>query len=230
MRPTPLCARSCSVIQSVSWLVLLSVGAARPAELHVAVTGNDTHAGSAVAPFRTLPRAVAAAKAAPRTRTIIVHGGRYDVGEPVELDEGCSGTPGAPFTLRSAAGEDVIISGGAQIPAELFTAEALCAMLPATAVFATPAAFEPDAVFAAPDRLDFRIRNDAILPPTFPRIDFERIGLYLDEDRSTMPDKAAYREAVAEKYRGVRSHGGRYALAEINRRYSEPEYLKLVEE
>jgi hypothetical protein len=103
--------------------------------------------------------------------------------------------------------------------------EALLKMLPATATYVPSRTFDPKAVFVAADQLDFRIRPDAVLPEGFPRIEFEKIGLYVDEHRPTVPDKTTYRQAVAQKYRGIRSTGGRYDRVAINRRYSPAPYL-----
>ena len=108
------------------------------------------------------------------------------------------------------------------------TPEALAGMLPTTALYQTTQRFEPAAVFVDLDQLDFRLRPDAKLPASFPKIEFERIGLYLDTYRTQMPDKVAYRMAVARKYKGVRSHGGGYDRVKINRRYPAPEYLELL--
>ncbi len=64
----------------------------------------------------------------------------------------------------------------------------------------------PLAAFEDPASLDFRIRPDHSLPAGVQGIPFEKIGLYLDEYRTDMPDKADYRRAIREKFEGTPSY------------------------
>lgn len=72
---------------------------------HVAQTANasDQNSGTADAPFRTLAKAGAVAKAG---ETVIVHGGTYHETLAPQND----GTPTAPIVFKAAEGENVVIS------------------------------------------------------------------------------------------------------------------------
>ena len=64
----------------------------------------------------------------------------------------------------------------------------------------------PLTAFEDPASLDFRIRADHPLPAGVQRIPLEKIGLYLDEYRTDMPNKADYRRAVRAKFEGTPSY------------------------
>jgi Right handed beta helix region len=102
--------------------------------------------------------------------------------------------------------------------------------LPSTMIFELPMKLEKEAMFVAPDKMDFRMRDDFVPAAGFVKIPFERIGLYLDEYRKEMPDKTLYRVAVMNKYKGIPNAGSGFDLDKINDRYSSPEYLKLIDE
>ncbi len=55
------------------------------------------------------------------------------------------------------------------------------------------------------DALDLRFRDGVEGMPDIP---FASIGLYLDEHRTSMPDKASYRRALREFYREERTMPG----------------------
>ena len=97
--------------------------------------------------------------------------------------------------------------------------------LPKTCKFEMPVVFEPGRMFADPDKMDFRMREDFKPMAGFERIPFEKIGLYLDEYRKKMPDKTQYRLEVMNKYKGIPSSGGKSDLTQINKRYSLPQYM-----
>lgn len=61
------------------------------------------------------------------------------------------------------------------------------------------------ALFVDPTRMHFAFRRTG-RPPWAPDIPFDQIGLYRDEDRPTVPDKAAYRMAVRERFRDRRCY------------------------
>ncbi len=104
------------------WLGL-ALGA--PAELHVAPNGRDTNAGTPGQPFATPARAQAALRAlkaggAPPAGgvTIVLHGGTYELAQPLTLTAPDGGTAEAPVIWRAAAGETVWLSGGRAIRAD----------------------------------------------------------------------------------------------------------------
>lgn len=97
LRLAPLLAFTLSAVAALSAL--------RAAEYHVALTGSDTAAGSATAPFRTIQRA---ADAAQPGDTITVHAGTYR--ERVNPPRGGSSDT-QRITYRAAPGERVVISG-----------------------------------------------------------------------------------------------------------------------
>ena len=53
--------------------------------------------------------------------------------------------------------------------------------------------------------MDFRFKKQG---RDVPEIPFEKIGLYLDEYRTSMPDKKHYRKEVREFFRDVKSMPG----------------------
>ena len=58
-------------------------------------------------------------------------------------------------------------------------------------------------IFSDANRMDFRIKDSV---KNVPGIPFEKIGLYSDEYRRNVPDKAYYRNAIKEKFSGRRSY------------------------
>ena len=78
------------------------------AELHVAVTGEDSGPGTAAAPLLTVNRA---AQRAEPGDTVVVHAGVYR--ELVAPARG--GEPGRPITYRAAAGEAVRLTGSERV-------------------------------------------------------------------------------------------------------------------
>jgi len=97
--------------------------------------------------------------------------------------------------------------------------------LPESCDWERPVAIDPGDAFIDAEALDLRLREGLEPLAGFEPIPFERIGLYLDEYRQTMPDKAAYRRAIAERFRDVRSAGGRHDPYTINDRYPDPPYM-----
>ena len=61
--------------------------------------------------------------------------------------------------------------------------------------------------FKDPKALDFSYR-DAATKDSLPDIQFEKIGLYVDEFRTTMPNKRAYRTAIAKAFANRKSFDG----------------------
>ncbi|MBX2853325.1 MAG: right-handed parallel beta-helix repeat-containing protein [Phycisphaeraceae bacterium] len=84
-------------------------------------------------------------------------------------------------------------------------------------VFKNTREIEPEAIYTAPDTLDFtyRVPREAWMPD----IPFEHIGLYLDEHRPAMPDKARYRPMVREYFQDRRScdRRAKYDFDNVNR-------------
>ena len=109
-------------------IIITSLAAATgAAEWHIAVSGDDTNAGSADQPFRTLERArdaIRDAKAADGLPdggvTVWVHGGVYERAESFTLTAEDGGTPDSPIIYRAVPGEEVRIVGGRRIPADAF--------------------------------------------------------------------------------------------------------------
>jgi parallel beta-helix repeat protein len=89
------------------------------ATFHIAPNGNDTSNGEANAPFRTLSRALQAARDARAHGSddvrVVLHTGRYELTEPIRITEADSGSKGHPLVIEAAKGERPVLSGGHQI-------------------------------------------------------------------------------------------------------------------
>lgn len=92
--------------------------------IHVsASTGNDSAAGTAQAPLRTLEQAMKQAREWRRLKSneaeggisIIMRGGTYRLTKPLFVRPEDSGTPQSPTVIRGAEGENAVISGGIEI-------------------------------------------------------------------------------------------------------------------
>jgi hypothetical protein len=70
-------------------------------------------------------------------------------------------------------------------------------------------------IFVDAEQMDFRIRKSAKAVSAIP---YEKIGLYADEYRENVPDKATYRNAVKAKFQKRKSYGpdAKYDPAVIN--------------
>ena len=78
---------------------------------YVSPSGSDAGAGTQSAPFATIPRALAAARAAGAPpSTIVLRGGTHRLSAPVELGAGDSG-----LTLQAFPSERPVVSGGASL-------------------------------------------------------------------------------------------------------------------
>jgi hypothetical protein len=88
-------------------------------EFHVAPTGSDTNPGTAAKPFQTiaLARDSVAKITGKMTKDIVVylHGGTYEISEPIVFDANDSGTNGHKVIYRAANGQTPIVSGGKAI-------------------------------------------------------------------------------------------------------------------
>lgn len=98
---------------------LIATAGLYAADLHVATTGNDANPGTESEPFATLERARDAIRVLKKANTnlrggvnVIVHGGAYELPQPLELTAEDSGTPEAPIVYQAARGEEVRIVGG----------------------------------------------------------------------------------------------------------------------
>jgi len=89
-------------------------------EWYVSSGGNNVNPGTEDQPFKSLAKAVAAARGVAGARTVWIKGGTYMVGKTVELGTVDSGTEQHPLVIRGMPGEEVVFSGGAQIPAAQF--------------------------------------------------------------------------------------------------------------
>lgn len=101
--------------------------------------------------------------------------------------------------------------------------------LPKTAEFLAPKKFDPSRVFVQPGQMDFTFKPNAKLVGEAKPFDFEKVGLVVDEYRTTVPDKQSYRTATKRKYRGISSDGGRQSHMGINDRFQLPSYLEQAE-
>jgi hypothetical protein len=90
-------------LAAVLWLTVA-------ADLHVAPAGDDAQPGAPDRPVASLERAVELARAAPHPLRIVVHGGRYELRQPITLDARDSG-----LTIEGLPGETVVLSGGRRV-------------------------------------------------------------------------------------------------------------------
>ncbi len=88
-------------------------------EFHVAPTGSDSNPGTEVKPFQTIATArdSVAKINGKMTKDIVVylHGGTYEISEPVIFDSNDSGTNGYKVIYKAATGQTPIVSGGKAI-------------------------------------------------------------------------------------------------------------------
>src|SRR5262245_30318623 len=76
--------------------------------LHVSPRGDDSHAGNALSPWRTVAKAAREARAGD---TVILHAGVYR--EPLAPEHAGSGENGR-ITFKAATGEEVVLDGGTE--------------------------------------------------------------------------------------------------------------------
>jgi len=89
---------------------LRPVAAPDASTFYVSPAGSDAAAGTQGAPFASLPRALAATRAAAPPATIVLRGGTYFLAAPLEL-----GAADSVLTLQAYPGEAPVISGGAPL-------------------------------------------------------------------------------------------------------------------
>lgn len=95
------------------------------AEFHVSLGGNDSNAGTILAPFASLERAKSAAilsKAKSTQEQVIIwlHNGTYRFSESVSFDRNDSGLPSEPLIISAWPNDQVILSGSVSLPPNLF--------------------------------------------------------------------------------------------------------------
>jgi len=95
-------------------------GSCWSAEFHVEPNGKPDGTGTAEAPFATILQARNAARELKKSGksepvTIWIHGGTYELKEPVVLDVADSGTAEAPVVYRSVKGEKVQLTGARKV-------------------------------------------------------------------------------------------------------------------
>ncbi len=100
---------------------------AAPAEtLFVATDGSDANPGTEAKPFATLQRARDAVRElkqtapAPKSVTVVVRGGTYQIDASLVLDFQDSGSSSAPVVWQAAKGKEVRLSGGPTLPPNAF--------------------------------------------------------------------------------------------------------------
>jgi hypothetical protein len=84
-------------------------GTSSAQDVHVSPTGDDSAAGTAAAPFRSIARARDELRKNPKDKHVILHGGTY------YLDDSLVFSPGDSGIYEGAAGENAIISGGRRL-------------------------------------------------------------------------------------------------------------------
>ncbi|MGL5019973.1 MAG: alpha-L-fucosidase [Luteolibacter sp.] len=91
-----------------------SFATSRAAEIHVAVTGNDTDPGTSAQPLATFAAAQARAKtlAGLEPVNVIFRAGTYYLADTIRFTAADSGTAANPVNYRAAAGATVTLSGG----------------------------------------------------------------------------------------------------------------------
>ena len=105
--------------------------------------------------------------------------------------------------------------------------ESLVEWLPNTARIEMPIKMTKEEIFKDFDNGDISINDDFDEIEGFVGFNTDTIGLFIDEYRTEMPDKKAYRKKVYEKYKNVPPSGGSFDYDLLNDRYDEPEYLIL---
>ena len=110
------------VIAAIAGLLTIAPQlAAQETAIFVAPGGNDGAAGTEAAPFATLQRARDEVRRLtqdgppPGDVRIVLRGGTYALGEPLELTPEDSGTADAPITWAAYPGERPVVSGGRRI-------------------------------------------------------------------------------------------------------------------
>ncbi|MER5267772.1 right-handed parallel beta-helix repeat-containing protein [Actinosynnema sp. NPDC002837] len=84
-------------------------------DFHVSPTGDDSAAGTAADPFRTLEHARRAARAAGGDVTVHLRAGTHVLTEPFELTEEDSGVVYQAFGFGTDAREEAVLSGGREV-------------------------------------------------------------------------------------------------------------------
>jgi hypothetical protein len=104
-------------------LLCLYIQQLQAADIYVAVSGDDTHPGTAAQPKATVAAAMRQAREWRRLKSpgikngihIILKGGTYTLYEPVFIRPEDAGTADSPTFIEAAPGERPILSGGIQI-------------------------------------------------------------------------------------------------------------------
>lgn len=109
------------VLAAVAVTVVFSSATIQAAEYHVAVNGNDNNDGTIERPFATLEKARDAVRNGKTpnpsvvSATVYLHGGLYEIQQPLQLTEEDSGTEQAPIVWRNFQNEKVVLSGGRKV-------------------------------------------------------------------------------------------------------------------
>ncbi|WP_295119456.1 right-handed parallel beta-helix repeat-containing protein [uncultured Chitinophaga sp.] len=107
----------------LSALLVLIFSYVQAADIHVSPAGSDANPGTRERPLATPAAALRQARELRRLQHpsvtggihIILHGGTYQLYEPVFIRPEDSGTPDSPTFIEAAAGEKPILSGGTRI-------------------------------------------------------------------------------------------------------------------
>ncbi len=105
-------------------ILICSHAAVTAGDIYVSAGGNDSAAGTADAPLKTIDAALRQAREWRRlglsdmTRggiSIIIRGGTYRLDSPIFIRPEDSGTPESPTVIRGEAGAETVISGGVSV-------------------------------------------------------------------------------------------------------------------
>ncbi len=113
------------VARHVMWCLAIfvfvcTISQAAERTFHVSPAGNDSWEGTSNRPFANITKARDTirgllSRGLDAPVTVIIHGGIYELKEPVVFTTADSGTETCPITYRAAAGEKPVISGGRAI-------------------------------------------------------------------------------------------------------------------
>jgi len=103
--------------------VIVTVITVNAADIYVSLKGNDLNSGKKESPFATLHAAVRKARELRRLNDssikggirIIIHGGLYQLAEPVIFRPEDAGTSESPTLITSVPNERVVLSGGKEV-------------------------------------------------------------------------------------------------------------------
>ena len=104
----------CGIIMAFSVLPVCAENTVKT--YYVSPNGSDDSTGAETSPYRTIEKAVSAAKSETGQTEIILRGGRYEVSKAINLGSDCTN-----LKFSAYPGEKPVISGGKTInPKEMY--------------------------------------------------------------------------------------------------------------